>query len=125
MTIYSLIAALATVTLVVTGQTLLKRGMNAVGPIGRARLSTPVSLLVGMLLRWELWVGTLLYAASAAAWLLALSTATPSLAYPFLCLSYVGVAVSATVLLGERLTPAQWLGVVLIVAGVAVVTLTA
>jgi drug/metabolite transporter (DMT)-like permease len=119
--IYSLAAALATVALVVTGQTLLKRGMNAVGPIGRVRLAAPGPLLMSMLGRWELWVGTVLYAASAAAWLLALSTASPALVYPFLCLSYLGVVLSAVLVLGERLTPAQWLGVLLVIAGVAVV----
>ena len=120
---YALVAALATVALVIVGQTLLKRGMNAVGAIGRVRLRAPGRLVVEMASRWELWVGTVLYAASAVAWLLALSTASPSLAYPFLCLSYLGVAVTAVVVLGERLTPAQWLGVLLIIVGVAVVTL--
>jgi hypothetical protein len=76
MTPYAFVAALATVTLVIVGQTLLKRGMNVVGPIGRVRLRAPGRLVVEMLSRWELWVGTVLYAASAAAWLLALSTAS-------------------------------------------------
>ena len=50
--------------------------MNVVGPIGRVRLRSPGRLVVEMASRWELWVGTLLYAASAAAWVLALSTAS-------------------------------------------------
>lgn len=123
MSIYAFISAIATVVLVIVGQTLLKRGMNVVGPIHREQLAHPGALFVSMVSRWELWLGTVLYALSAAAWLLALSTAAPQLAYPFLCLSYFGVAVSAEVFLGERLTPAQWLGVFLIIAGVAVVTL--
>lgn len=124
MTTYALVYALATVALVITGQTLLKRGMNAVGPIGRVRLRAPGGLARDMASRWELWVGTVLYAVSAVVWVLALSTAAPSLAYPFLCLSYFGVAVTAEVVLGERLTPAQWLGVLLLIGGVAVVTLS-
>jgi drug/metabolite transporter (DMT)-like permease len=121
---YALIAALVTVGLVIVGQTLLKRGMNVVGPIGRVRLRSPGRLLVDMVSRWQLWAGTVLYAASAAAWVLALSTAAPALAYPFLCLSYFGVALTAVLVLGEKLTPAQWLGVLLVIAGVAVVTLS-
>jgi len=124
MTIYGFLAAIATVALVIPGQTLLKRGMNVVGPIHRDAFLRPGSLLVAMIARWELWVGAAIYALSAAAWLLALSTSA-TFAYPFLCLSYFGVALSATVFLGERLTPAQWAGVLLIIAGVAVVTLTA
>jgi len=120
---YAVLAALATISLVIAGQTLLKRGMDAVGPIGRVPLRAPGRLLAEMVSHWELWVGTVLYAASAAAWLLALSTAPPELVYPFLCLSYLGVAIAAVVIIGERLTPAQWAGVLLIIAGVAVVTL--
>ena len=123
MTPYAILAAFATVALVIAGQLLLKRGMTVVGPIGRAPLRTPGRLLAEMVSRWELWVGFLLYAMSGAAWVLALSTAPPSLVYPFLCLSYFGVAVFAVRLLGERLTPAQWVGVLLIIVGVAVVTL--
>ncbi len=125
MSIYSLVEALATVALVIVGQTLLKRGMTIVGPIGRKPLQAPGRLLLDMASRWELWVGSALYGFSAAAWLLALSTAGPRIAYPFLVLSYFGVALTATVVLRERLTPAQWLGVFLLIAGVAVVTLTA
>jgi len=121
---YALAAALVTVALVIVGQTLLKRGMNAVGSIGRVRLRAPGRLLAEMASCWELWVGLLLYAAAGAAWLLTLSTAQPSLAYPFLVLSYFGVVVTAVVVLGERLTPAQWIGVLVILWGVALVTLT-
>jgi len=123
MTPYAVAAALAAIALVIVGQTLLKIGMNAVGPIGRVRMRLPGVLLADMATRWQLWAGTLLYTASAAAWLLALSTATPSLAYPYLGLTYFGVAVSAVVFLDERLTPAQWAGVLLIVAGVGLVAL--
>jgi drug/metabolite transporter (DMT)-like permease len=123
--VYSFIAAIATVALVVTGQTLLKRGMNLVGPIGHIRLRSQWALLVTMLGRWELWAGTVLYAASAAAWLLALSTGSPALVYPFLCLSYLGVVLSAVFVLGERLTPAQWVGVLFVITGVAVVAFAA
>lgn len=125
MSVYSFIEALATVALVIAGQTLLKRGMTVVGPIGVERLKAPGQLVLAMVSRWELWVGTVLYAASAAAWLLALSTGAPQVVYPFLCLSYFGVALTAVVVLREQLTPAQWLGVLLLIAGVAVVTLAA
>jgi len=123
MTPYAIAAALASVAAVIAGQTLLKLGMNSVGPIRRARLAAPGALIVDMATCWPLWAGILLYAASAMAWLLALSTAPPALAYPFLGMAFLGVPVSANVFLGERLTPAQWAGVFLIIAGIGVVAL--
>ena len=125
MSIYGFVEALSTVILVIVGQTLLKRGMNAVGPITRVRLGSPGRLLVTMVSRWELWAGTAIYATSAATWLLTLSTTPLSKAYPFLCLWYLGVIVSAVTVLRERLTPAQWLGVMLVIAGIAVLAATA
>jgi drug/metabolite transporter (DMT)-like permease len=115
---------LSTVVLVIVGQTLLKRGMNAVGPIGHVRLGSPLRLAGEMLRRWELWAGALVYAMSAATWLLTLSTTPLSAAYPFLVLWYVGVTVSAVTVLRERLTPAQWLGVALVIVGIAVLAVT-
>ena len=122
---YSLIEALVAVALIIGGQLLLKRAMSAVGPIGRARLKSPGALLLDMASRWQLWAGAALYLAAAAAWILALSTAPPQFAYPFWCLTYFSVAVAAVALLRERLTPAQWLGVMLIIVGVAIVGLNA
>lgn len=113
------------VALVVTGQTLLKRGMTLVGAIGRERMSTPLVLVAEVARRWQVWCGLALYAVSAATWIIALSLVPLTVAYPFLGLTYVAVAIIAVRKLGERLTPAQWLGIVLIVAGVLMVALSA
>ena len=120
MSIYGLVEALSTMILVIVGQTLLKRGMSAVGPITRVRLGSPGSLFAVMASHWELWAGAAIYATSAATWLLTLSTTPLAHAYPFLCLWYFGVTISAVAVLRERLTPAQWLGVMLVIAGIGV-----
>ncbi|MBI5231495.1 MAG: EamA family transporter [Coriobacteriales bacterium] len=121
---HGLVYVLLAVTFVVTGQTLLKAGMTLVGPIGRERLKHPGALLGSVLQRWQVWVGLTLYMVSAALWILALSTVPLSVAYPFLGLSYVGVAAVSVTVLGEWLTPAQWIGIVLVVLGVVIVALT-
>lgn len=115
---------LVAVVLVVTGQTLLKQGMNLVGPIGRAQLRAPVALTREILRHWHIWVGLGLYAVSAAAWIIALSIVPLSLAYPFLGLTYVFIAFTAVIRLGERLTPAQWLGIALVAGGVLLVAVS-
>lgn len=113
------------VVFVVTGQTLLKLGMMRVGPIGKSELSHPFTLVRAVLGHWQVWVGLALYATSAAMWIIALSLVPLSVAYPFLGLTYVGVATIAVLKLREWLTPAQWLGIGLVVAGVLVVTISA
>lgn len=121
---HALAYVLSAVTLVVTGQTLLKIGMNQVGPIGRARLSRPATLVRDVATVPLVWVGLVLYGLSAALWILALATVPLSIAYPFLGLTYVFIAGVSVIALGEWLTPAQWLGVMLVVMGVTTVAMS-
>ena len=116
---------LVSVAFVVTGQTLLKQGMTLVGPVGRVQLRAPGRLVRRVASHWQIWAGLGLYVLSAATWIIALSLVPLSVAYPFLGLSYVAVAAIAVVKLGEWLTPAQWLGILLVVCGVLMVALTA
>lgn len=121
---HGLVYVLLAVSLVVTGQVMLKVGMTRVGPIGRERLTRPVRLVRDVLGVWLVPVGLTLYVISAAAWILALSTVPLSVAYPFLGLSYVAIAAVSVVKLDEWLTPAQWIGIALVVGGVITVALT-
>lgn len=116
---------IVSVAFVVTGQTLLKLGMTQVGPVGRAQLRKPITLVRRTLSHWQIWVGLGLYVVSAATWIIALSLVPLSVAYPFLGLTYVAIAVIAVRRLGEWLTPAQWLGILLVMCGVLMVALTA
>jgi drug/metabolite transporter (DMT)-like permease len=116
-----LLAVLASVTLVVIGQTTLKWAMTIVGVIDRPRLREPLKLAADVARVWQVWFGLSVYVLSAAMWIFALSRVPLSMAYPFLGLSYVGVAVVAVVALKEWLTPAQWLGIAAVVAGVVMV----
>jgi len=120
-----LIYVLAAVTLVVSGQTLLKLGMTSVGEIGLERLRMPVRLAGDVASQWQVWIGLALYALSAAVWILALATVPLSVAYPFLGLSYVAIAATSVLALGEWLTPAQWIGIALVVIGVIAVAVSA
>lgn len=124
MKLHGLIYVLLAVSFVVTGQVLLKVGMTRVGAIGRERLKRPVHLVAEVLHYWQVWVGLTLYVISAGLWILALSTVPLSVAYPFLGLSYVAIAGMSVLLLGEWLTPAQWIGIALVVMGVVTVALS-
>jgi drug/metabolite transporter (DMT)-like permease len=118
-------AVLLSITLVVAGQIILKFGMARVGPIDGPRLRRPLTLVGDVARVAAVWIGMALYIASAAMWIFTLSRVPLSLAYPFLGLSYVGVAATAVIALDEWLTPAQWLGILLVVTGVVTVALSA
>jgi multidrug transporter EmrE-like cation transporter len=68
------------------------------------------------------WGGMFCYAASVCVWLAALAKAPVSTAYPMLSLGYVVVAWVSVLYLGESMSPAKMLGIVLICAGVILVS---
>lgn len=75
-----------------------------------------------------LWVavGGLLHVASFGAWLGLLSLTPATRAYPVAVgMTMIGIALSGALVLGERLTPLQMVGMVLIVAGITFVAATA
>lgn len=116
-----LLYTFAAIALVISGQLLLKMGMSSVGEIGRAQLKEPFRLLRNVSREWRVVVGLTLYVASAALWILALATVPLSVAYPMLGVSYVAIALVSVVVLGEWLSPAQWLGLASVVLGVILV----
>jgi multidrug transporter EmrE-like cation transporter len=68
------------------------------------------------------WAGMLCYGTSVCVWLAALAKAPVSTAYPMLSLGYVAVATVSFLWLGESMGPAKVLGIVLICAGVVLVS---
>lgn len=122
---------LKTVTLVLiaaviggTGHVLLAKGMKTVGDLTEA----PTGRLGGMVARalsngWVL-LGVALQATFFAMYLTLLSRADVSQVLPMTAVDYIVVALLASVLLGEAVTSARWLGIGLIVAGVFMVART-
>ncbi len=71
------------------------------------------------------WAGMACYAASVCVWIAALSKAPVSTAYPMLSLGYVVVTAVSVLWLGEALSMPKVLGIVLICAGVVLVSRSA
>jgi drug/metabolite transporter (DMT)-like permease len=69
------------------------------------------------------WIGLALFGLSAVVWLAVLSRAALSYAYPFAALTYVVIVIYDTVR-GEAVTGIRWAGVLLIVAGIILVSRT-
>jgi drug/metabolite transporter (DMT)-like permease len=114
---------IVSVGLAATAQIVLKHGMNQVvhrsghafqfnSESIRATARTPA-----------VWIGLAIFGLSAVTWLGVLSRAALSFAYPFAALTYVVIVAYDTVR-GEAVSGLRWGGVVLIVAGIILVSRT-
>ena len=101
-------------------QLLLKSGTNAVGAF---EFSTQNVVPVGWKIATQPYIlaGIGCYVISVVVWILALSRAEVSVAYPMLSIGYVVNAVAAWYLFGEAVTPTRLAGIGIIVLGVFIV----
>ena len=117
----------ATFALIVLGvllnaaaQLLLKAAANRVGPIE----IQPQSLALAardLVFSMPLIAGIACYVVSVIVWIVALSRADVSVAYPMLSIGYVVNALAAWALFGEAVTPMRLTGIGVIVLGVFLV----
>lgn len=119
---------LPTFLLIVTGvllnagaQLLLKAGVNPLGVI-TVEWSTVLPVAVRVLSQWPILAGLACYVVSVGVWIVGLSRVDVSLAYPMLSLGYVVNAVAAWWLFGEAIGPSRSGGMLLILAGVFVMS---
>ena len=112
-----IILAIVTLTSAL-GDTFLDVGMKQLGPVYLHHLST---LLVALKLPWVL-AGIVLLIGFFASYLTALSWADVTFVLPATSFAYVVVALLSRFWLHEQITPARWLGIFFIVAGVGFVT---
>jgi drug/metabolite transporter (DMT)-like permease len=100
------------------GDTFLAIGMKRLGPVS---LTHPDALLSALRTPWVV-SGVLLLLVWTACYLTALSWADLTFVLPATSLAYVAVAVLSRFWLHEQISPARWLGIALITAGVGFVT---
>ena len=112
-----IILAIVTLTSAL-GDTFLAHGMKQLGPVSLHHLST---LIVALKLPWVL-IGIVLLIGFFASYLTALSWADVTFVLPATSFAYVVVALLSRFWLHEQITPARWLGIFCIVAGVGFVT---
>jgi drug/metabolite transporter (DMT)-like permease len=114
-----ILVLLLTVVTNAASQLSLKRGLNGLHPGGpdTRRMSHLVRAATNpFLLGW-----LVLTAASTAFWLVAISLAELSLAYPFLGLNVVLITTGSAIFLREPVTPRHWVAVLLIMVGTVLV----
>lgn len=104
---------MGSVVLSVIGQLSLKTGMDSIA----GALDPPALILKAMTTPFVL-LGFATYAVSAVLWLLVLSRAALSYAYPALAVNYVLVVASSVLILREPVSLTRWVAVLVICAGV-------
>ncbi|MCB0215998.1 MAG: hypothetical protein KDH92_05140 [Chloroflexi bacterium] len=112
----SFILLIAAIGINLSGETVLKHGMNQLGELH----FTPASLLrafttPGIILGFALVFGASVF------WLKVISREPLSWAYPMLALGYLPLMISSREVLGEEITPQRLVGVLIVIAGVVLV----
>jgi drug/metabolite transporter (DMT)-like permease len=111
---------LIAICLTVTGEVLLKLGMNAVrADVGAFAASLPV--LLRTFTDWRVVLGFALIFSGALFWLGVISRADFSFAYPLLALSYVVALIPAWLVLGETVTLNRIIGALVVVVGAMII----
>src|SRR5262245_59197111 len=111
---------LIAISLTVTGEVLLKLGMNQVrAEVGAFTASLPV--LLRTFTEWRVILGFALIFSGALFWLGVISRADFSFAYPLLALSYVIALLPARFVLQEPLSLNRILGALIVVVGAIVI----
>jgi uncharacterized membrane protein len=105
----------------VAGEIFFKEGLNRVGVLTLSNLGPTL----GRVLRtWPFYAGAASFAVSVSFWFAAISRVELSWAYPLLATGYVLMLLFSALILGEQISPLRWIGAVVIVIGVILVSRT-
>ncbi len=102
------------------GQVSLKYGMTKVS-IGGAGLGLATQVLRAIFTPYVL-LGFIFYGVSSCFWLVVLSKWNLSFAYPMIAVGYIAVVFLSRVFFKEHVAPMQWIGIVMMVGGLAIIT---
>lgn len=109
------LALLLNIALLVAGQVVWKIGLSKAGGL---QLENALHVLFSPLII----LGVFLYGVATVIWLYVLSRLPLSFVYPLQSLAYVFALIVAFVLFKESIPPTRWIGTVIILAGIAVLS---
>jgi len=118
---FSLFLILISVLLGVAGELLLKSGIDQVGDLKLNGVSVAAHTAWNVISTPRILIGFTCYGLAAITWLIVLSKLDLSYAYPMLALTYVLIPLAARIFLKETIPPGRWIGIVVVVIGVAIV----
>jgi drug/metabolite transporter (DMT)-like permease len=116
---------LLSVSLAAVAQLALKHGMNGVNEeLAPARFSLDGPSIRALVSQPYVWGGLALFGLSALVWLVVLSRASLSFAYPFAALTYVLILLFDHFALDEQVPALRWGGVAFIAVGIFLISRT-
>lgn len=116
----AIIIIMASVLIISAAQLLLKYGVgNATKGLTSA---SAISMLSATFSSWQVLLGVALLLVSSTLWLIGLSKAELSFAYPLLGAGYAVIAVMSWLLLGEVIPLIRAMGITVIIIGVAMMS---
>ncbi len=115
----NILLILSSVLLNCSAQLLIRKGMLVAGEMSMISMAHNIGALVTNV--W-LWLAMLCYGVSILLWMSVLSKVEVSFAYPFLSIGYVISAVFGFFFFGESLSPVRIAGIVVICAGVVLIS---
>ena len=118
----TVILVLVPVLIGVVGQLLLKKGMSVVGQFDFADAGQIIPQFYRAFTNPYVFAGFVFYFLSSLFWMIVLSRVELSVAYPMLSLGYVFVLVASFFLFSEAVSPVRWLGVLVILLGVTLIS---
>jgi drug/metabolite transporter (DMT)-like permease len=115
---------LVSVCLAAVAQLTLKHGVNVATAATGGALKLETDSLKHMAVTPAVWAGLVLFGLSAIVWMLVLSRASLSFAYPFASLTYVLILLADRLVLHQSVPGLRWAGVFCIMLGIVLVAQT-
>ena len=113
---FTIISILISVCAIVAGQLCMKKALNDLGDIDFA--SSFFFAYLKIFMSPFVIISISLYIIGALFWLYVLSKVDLSYAYPFMGLTFVLVAISSSIFLGEYISLRRWIGIIVICLGI-------
>ncbi len=114
---------LLSVALAALAQLTLKHGVNT-ATAGGGVLNADLGSLRRVAVTPTVWLGLAMFGCSAVVWLMVLSRASLSFAYPFASLTYILILLADRWVFHENIPVLRWAGVFFIVIGIVLVAQT-
>lgn len=123
---YSYVLIIVSVSLAISGQICLRRGMNDIKrETGiqelKELIKKPATFVKEVATSWVVVLGLVLFVASAAFWLMVLLDVPLGIAYPFVALTYIVVMFYDKFFEDRSIVALNWVGVAAIVAGIVLI----